>query len=120
MKTNSDAGRSLSLTIGIYLIVKAVLNMALGGGFSLSSLLIALGATCLLFSGLQFLNYAVAAVMAFTVVRHLGNNISNLGNDWRYFVYLAEGVIDALCVIMLVFNSSIKRHFTNKWTEIGK
>lgn len=120
MKTNNEHGRRLALSIGIYFIAKAVINMIIGGGFNFGDMLFGLAAVCFLYSGLQFVNIAVAIFTGLVVIKHLGNNISNLGNDWRYIIYLAEAVIDVICCALLLTKSEIKQHFTNKWTEIGK
>lgn len=120
MKTNNEQGRNLAMAIGIYFIAKAIINMLIGGGFSLSDMLLGIAATCFLYTGLQFVNIAVVILTGLVVIKHLGNNISNLGNDWRYIVYLAEAAVDVFCCVLLLTKSEIKQHFTNKWTEIGK
>lgn len=112
MKTNSDSGRKLSISIGIYLIVKSVLNMILGGGFNLSDLLLAAGFACMLYTGLQFVNYAIAAVLVIVALVHLPDNISNFSSNW---IYLLEGIVDVICAVILCVQSDIRTHFTNKW-----
>ena len=110
MKTNHEKGRMFCIIIGAYLIAKTVLNMVIGGGFNLSDLLIALGLTCAMLSGIKFLNYAVAAVLAVIAIIHLPANISNIGSNW---IYLIEGILDIGCAVLLCVQNDIKEHFTN-------
>ena len=117
MKTNSETGRKLTLVIGVYFIAKAILNMILGGGFAVNDLIFALAATAVMYTGLQFVNIAVAVLMAITVVRHLPYNISNLPST---LIYLIEAVIDIGAIIVLLTNSAVKAHFTNKWSKLSE
>ena len=41
MRTNNVKGRNFVVIIGAYLIVKAVLNMIIGGGFNITDLILA-------------------------------------------------------------------------------
>ena len=111
MNTNNIQGRNMVTAIGVYIIVKAVLNMIIAGGISISSLLIATGGALALFSGIQFVNFVVAGILLIVAVTHLPANISNFGSNW---IYLIEGVIDIVCAVLLVTNNNIKEHFTNK------
>lgn len=115
MKTNNPQGRNIAVAIGVYLIIKAVLNMIIGS-FSISGLLIAVGGALVLFSGMQFVNLVVAGILFIVAVVHLPANISNFGSNW---IYLLEGIIDIVCAILLVTKDDIKAHFTNKWTELS-
>ncbi|SHM88664.1 hypothetical protein [Ruminococcus flavefaciens] len=110
MSTNNEKGRMLCIIIGAYLIGKAVLNMIIGGGFSLTDTIIAVGLTCAMLTGIKFVNYAVAAVLVLIAVIHLPANISNIGSNW---LYLIEGIIDIGCGVLLCIHSDIKEHFTN-------
>lgn len=109
MNTNSVKGRSIAASIGAYMIIKAIINMILGGGLMLSDLMIAAGMTCALLTGMQFLNYVVAAVLVIIAVKHLPANISNIGSNW---IYLAEGIADIVCAAILVIQSDVREHFT--------
>lgn len=119
LNTNNRTGRNLAVTFGLYLIVKAVVNMIIGDD-QIGNVVYAVIQAAALYTGLMFINYVVAGALALVVLMHIGNNISNLGNDWRYIVYLLEAVIDVFCAVLLITNKDIKEHFTNKWTEIGK
>lgn len=116
MKTNNPQGRNVATAIGVYLIIKSVLNMVIGGGLSISSLLIAVGGALALFSGMQFVNFVVAGILFIVAVVHLPANISNFGSNW---IYLIEGIIDIVCAVLLVTRDDIKAHFTTKWTELS-
>ncbi len=114
MKTNSETGRKLSLAIGIYLIVKAVLNMILGGG--IGGLIVSLLEAAVLYTGLMYINYVVAVLLAIVMLRHFKDNITNFGSNW---IYLLEGIADIVCAVLLVIHKDIKKHFSNSWSEIS-
>ncbi|MDE5772014.1 MAG: hypothetical protein K2I06_10385 [Ruminococcus sp.] len=116
MKTNNPQGRNIAVAIGAYIIIKSVLNMIIGGGLSISSLLIAVGGALALFSGMQFVNLVVAGILFIVAVVHLPANISNFGSNW---IYLLEGIADIVCAVLLVTKDDIKAHFTNQWTEVS-
>ena len=86
MNTNNEAGRRICVGIGVYLIVKCMLNMIIGGGLDISGLLIAAALFCALWCGIRYTNYAVAVILAVTALVHLPDNISNIGNNWIYLV----------------------------------
>lgn len=116
MKTNNPQGRAFATAVGIYLIIKSVLNMVIGRGLNIGSLLKAIGGALALFSGMQFVNFVVAAILFIVAVAHLPANISNFGSNW---IYLLEGIADAVCAVLLVTRDNVKAHFTNKWTEVS-
>ncbi|MDE5835369.1 MAG: hypothetical protein K2H26_07615, partial [Ruminococcus sp.] len=105
MKTNSPQGRTIATAIGVYLIIKSILNMVIGGRLSISSLLIAVGGALALFSGMQFVNIIVAGILFIVAVIHLPANISHFGSNW---IYLLEGIIDIVCAVLLVTRNDIK------------
>lgn len=117
MDGNKGTGFTLCVAMSVYFVAKAVLNMILGGGFSLGDLLIAAGLSAALFTGMQFINYAVAAVLAIIVATHLGYNLTNLPGT---LVYLIEALVDAGCILLLIFSSDVKENFTKKWQELFK
>lgn len=116
MNTNNIQGRNIVTAMGVYIIIKAVLNMFIGGGISVLSLLWAVLLAVLLFMGFQYTNIGVGVVLFLGAVVHLPANISNFGSNW---LYLMEGIIDIVCAVLLVRRNDIKEHFTNKWSEIG-
>ena len=110
MNTNNETGRKICVGIGAYLIVKCVLNMIIGGGLDISGLLIAAAMLCALLSGIKYVNYVVAGILAVIALVHMPDNISNIGSNW---IYLVEGVIDIGCAVLLCVQSDVKEHFTN-------
>ena len=115
MNTNNHNGRNISLFIGVYFIIKSVLNMILGGSFG--NIIYSAIEAVALYTGLQYINYVVAGITALVVILNLKNNITNIGSNW---IYLIEAVIDIGCCVLLVEVSDVKQHFSNKWSEIGK
>ena len=115
MNTNNERGRAYVICIGIYFIAKAVLNKIIGGGTG--DIVYATFELIALFTGLQFINYVIAGLTAFIVLYYLKGNIANASQN---FIYLAEGGIDIAVAVILVVNSNIRQHFTNKWSAIIK
>ena len=76
MNTNNETGRKICVGIGAYLIVKCVLNMIIGGGLDISGLLIAAAMFCALWSGIKYVNYVVAGILAVIALIHMPDNIS--------------------------------------------
>ncbi len=113
MKTNNEQGRMFCIGIGIYAIVKAILNMILGGGFG--DIIVGIFILAVLYTGLQYMNYLTAGYMAFIVLINLPHNISNISDCW---IYLLEGMIDLGCAALLCLRFEIKEHFTNRWDEL--
>jgi hypothetical protein len=62
-------------------------------------------------------NYAIAILLAATMLRYLPGNISNFSSNW---FYLLEGIIDLGCAVVLIIGGNVKAHFTNKWSEISE
>lgn len=113
MNTNNESGRRMSVGIGAYLVIKCVLNMIIGGGLDISGLLIAAALCCALWSGIKYTNYVVAGILAIIVLVNLPANISDISS---HLIYLIEAVIDIVCAVLLCTNSSIREHFTNKFS----
>lgn len=116
MKTNNAKGRNFVVIIGVYLIAKTVLNMIIGGGFNIFDLIAPIICFLAMFSGLEYLNYAVAAVIAIPVLKNMLYNITNLPGT---LIYLVEAFVDVGAIILLIVQNDIKAHFTNKWSEIS-
>lgn len=116
MKTNSTKGRNFVVIIGVYLIAKTVLNMIIGGGFNIFDLLAPIICFLAMFSGLEYLNFAVAAIIAIPVLKNMPYNITHLPGS---LIYLIEAIADVGAILLLVIQNDIKAHFTNKWSEIS-
>lgn len=112
---NADAGngKKFAVIIGIYLVVKSVLNGIIGS-FVLSEVLFAIAILAFLVSGIKFVNYIVAVVMVVIVAKNFGYNISDIGANW---IYLAEAALDVGAAVLLVFNSDVKEFFSGKKPE---
>ena len=113
MVTNNEQGRMYALGVGIYCIIKSVLNMILGGGFG--DIIVAVVIAAMLYTGLQYINYLTAAYLAFIVLIHLPHNITHIDDCW---LYLLEGMFDIGCAALLVLNSDVKEHFTYEWQDV--
>ena len=121
MKTNNDQGRTVCIAITAYMLLKAVLNMLLGGiSFGgIFSMFVSIGIAVVIgvfmFSGLEYVNYVVAGYLAIGFVTHLIPNILHITDNW---IYLLEGFVDVGCAVILIILPQVKEHFTNPWSEI--
>lgn len=114
MKTNNDKGRAYVIIVGAYLFIKAILNMIIGGGLNIGDLIFAVIAAAAMFSGLQYLNIAVSAILAITVLTNLPHNLMHLPGT---LIYLIEAAVDVGAIVLLLLQNDVKEHFTNKWSE---
>lgn len=112
MNTNNQRGRAIALTIGIYLIAKSILNKMLGGDSG--DIMYATVETIFLFTGLQYVNYVIAVITGFVFLYYLKGNLADISSNW---IYLAEGIIDVICAVLLIIHKDVKEHFTNKWIK---
>ncbi len=120
MKTNNSQGRAVVIIIGGYLFLKVIVNMILGGGIDIGGVIQAVILFAAMFSGLQYLNIVVAAVLGLTVLVHLPGNIIGIFHNWKHFIYLLEGGVDVIAILLLILPASVQQHFTNKWSEIDQ
>lgn len=109
MNGNYENGKRLAFIIGIYAVVKAVFNGIIGD-FSLVDGAVSIVIFGMLFSGLKYFNYIVAALLLVVVGKNFGNNISNIASNW---VYLIEGAIDIAAAVVLFVNNDIKQFFSS-------
>lgn len=117
MKTNNKTGRNFVVLACIYLFVKGILNLIIGGGFNLSDIVFAIIASVAAYSGLECLNYAIAAILAIGVVTNLPHNLTHLPGS---IIYLLEAAVDVGVILLLILQKDVKEHFTNKWSEISE
>ncbi len=117
MRTNNDKGRTYVIIVGAYLVLKAILNMIIGGGLNIGDLIFAVIAAAAMFSGLQYLNIAVSAILAITVLTNLPHNLTHLPGT---LIYLIEAAVDVGAIVLLLLQNDVKEHFTNKWSELGE
>ncbi len=110
----SEAGKKLSAVVGIYVIIKALLNLILGFSFVNVLMLIVSGVIfVLLYKRIPYCNYIVAVYLALVFLAHFWTNITNLGNGFVYWIYLAEGILDLLAGATLAFNKNVKAYFND-------
>ncbi len=114
MSFRNKQGGALITAMAVYVVAKAVLNMVLAGHFSLSGLLIALAEAAAFFLWFRYVNYVLAAMLAFFAFIYLPQNIANIGSNW---IYLLEGVLDMGCAALLCFSSNVREHYSNQWNN---
>ena len=109
---NAENGKKIATGIGLYIIIKSVLNLILGGGFMsfLGSLILAVVFLFMLVMGVKYTNYIVGVWCILTVATNVETNVANLGFN-KYLIYLIEGIIDLIAGVMLFANNDIKAHF---------
>ena len=117
MNVNNQKGMTIGIAVGIYQIIKLVLNMILGGGLDILTLLLGIAALLLAITGIKYGNYLVAAVLVLIALVHLPDNISNIGSNW---IYLIVGIIDIGAGVVLCVSSDVKEQFSKGLDEIGK
>ncbi len=115
MNPNNQKGMTIGIAVGAYEIIKLVLNIILGGGFDVLTLLIGAAAFILAITGLKYGNYAVAAALTLIALVHLPDNISNISSNW---IYLIEGIIDLGAAAVLCINFDVKEQFSKGIDEI--
>lgn len=108
----SETGRKISLAVGIYAIVKSVLNLILGFSFvNVLMVLVAGVILVLLLKKIPYCNYIIAVYFALVFLAHFWTNVTNLGNGFVYWIYLAEGLLDLGAGALLAFNKDVKSYF---------
>jgi len=105
---NAETGKKYAFAIGIYIILKQVINLILGDGFL--SLILPIVLAILLFVGVKYSNYVVGVIMLIIFITNISTNIANIGFN-RYLIYLAEGIFDILCAVVLFINKDVKEYF---------
>lgn len=108
----AETGKKMAWGVGIYLIVKALVNCILGfSAGNVITLVVAGVIFVLIYLRVPYTNYAVAAYLALLFLAHFWTNVTNLGNGWVYWLYLAEGLLDLLAGALLAFNRDIKAYY---------
>ncbi len=118
---NNSSGKTVSLIIGAWFIVKWILNLIIGGGFDIVGLLIAAVIFVLCFLGIKYTNYVIAGIAVIVVLVNLIPNIRGIfsANIISHLIYLAEGAVDIICAAMLCLSVSVKEHFSNGFSSNG-
>lgn len=100
-------GRKIASGIGIWLIIKGVINLVLEfNSENIISLLVTTVIVYMFGLGVSYLNYITAALLAIVVLKNLPYNITHF-----QVLYLVEAVLDVICIIILVTNKEVKKHF---------
>lgn len=100
-------GRKIASGIGIWLIIKGVINLVLEfNSENIISLLVTTVIVYMFGLGISYLNYITAALLAIAVLKNLPYNITHF-----QVLYLVEAVLDMICIIILVTNKEVKKHF---------
>ena len=129
MKTNNSSGRAFAVMVGVWLIIKVVINMLINGlsigdlPGDIGQLIIAGAEAVLLYLGLKYTNYVIAAIMALTVVIHVPGNISmmfSVDTLLQAVIYLAEGAADIILAVVICITPSIREHFTNTPADLSE
>ena len=105
---DSVKGRSIASCIGVYMILKSVINLVIG--FSVNNIVTLL--VCVAFAyglrtGKKYFNYITAVFLAAIALYHLKGNI-----DGRQWLYLIEGIADIVCAAILVISKDIRGYFS--------
>ena len=106
-----ENGRKMVLVVGVYMVLKGILNLILG--FSASnvvSLLFAVAMAAAMLKKVPYSQYVPAIFLALIFVVNLPGNLSNLGTNW---IYLIEGLLDVGAAAILVFHKDVKRYFAS-------
>ena len=100
-------GRNLVGLIGVYFIIKGIVNLVLGFSFS-NIVMLALFAVLayLMLQKKPMTNYITAALLVVIVLIHIKDNIVNFR-----VIYLAEAAIDCVCAFTLVANKDVREFF---------
>lgn len=110
----NETGKKLSAAVGIYMIAKAVLNLILGFSFVNILMIVVAGVFfVLLYKRVPYCNYIIAVYLGLVFLAHFWGNVTNLGNGFVYWIYLAEGILDVLAGLLLAFNKDVKAYFGN-------
>lgn len=106
---DSSLGRKYVTAIGLYMVVKSILNLVLGFSVQNAVNIVINGALAyFMMKSHKFSNIVAAVLLAVVALMNLGNNISGLPGTT---IYLIEGVIDLSAAALLLFNKDIKSHF---------
>lgn len=100
--------------MAVYVVAKCLLNMALSGHLSVTTLVIAILEAAVFFLWFRYVNYALAGLLAFIAIIYFPQNIANIGSNW---IYLLEGAADVCCAALLCFHKDVAEHYTRPWNN---
>ena len=104
---NKIDGRIAVIVMGVWMIIKGVLNLIFGGfsAVTLGNLVITTALVVMVYIGIPFMNYVAAGFIGTMVLYYLPGNLRGF-----HIFYLLEGVIDLVACVLLVFNREIREH----------
>ena len=120
MKTNNSTGRNVSIDLGVWLIIKVVIN-SLIGGLDISGLIIAVIGIVLLYVGIKYTNYVIAAALALVVIVNLPGNIGMIFSSdiFKGLIYILEGAVDLIGAILICASANVREHFSNSISDLS-
>jgi len=103
----SEQGKKIAMGIGIYLVVKQLLNVMLGADVFTLVLPVAIS-VCMALHFWKYTNYAVAGITALIALYYLPANFGGLPSTW---LYLTEGILDIGVSAVLILSDDVKAYF---------
>lgn len=104
-----ENGKKIISAVGIYMVLKSLLNLIIG--FSFSNVLMLVVAVVLAFAMLKkikFSQYVTVALLLMVFLVNLPANVSDIGQNW---LYLVEGLLDVGAAAILIFHKDGKAYF---------
>lgn len=96
--------------ISLWLVAKSLVNLVLNFGFgNIIGVVVAVALAGALIIKVPYANYIVAVVMAIGVIKNLPYNLAHF-----QIIYLAEAIVDAVCVFILVANKEVRDYFKSE------
>ena len=100
-------GKAIVNTIGVWLIVKSILNTILSFGlWNVIMIVLSVAVLYVFYLKIPYMNYVVAVLLLAVVLKNLWYNITNV-----QILYIIEGVIDLISAYFLCFNKEVKEYF---------
>ncbi|MGN0438941.1 MAG: hypothetical protein ACI4F4_10495 [Lachnospiraceae bacterium] len=101
------SGKTIVTGISVWIAAKSLLNLILGFSFgNLITLVVAVVLAILLMANVPYMNYVLAVLLGIVVLKNLPYNIMNF-----QLIYLLEGLIDVVCVVLLVAVKDVRELF---------
>ena len=128
MSTNNSSGKNISIAVGVWLFIKVILNMLIDGinlsqlGGDLGNIILAAAEFVLLYLGIKYTNYVVAALLALMAIIYLPGNIKGIfsfDTILTSLIYIVEAVVDVVCAITICMSANVKEHFTKSLSDLS-
>ncbi|MBR6761292.1 MAG: hypothetical protein IKM30_04590 [Oscillospiraceae bacterium] len=107
----ADRGKNLAAGVGIYMLLKQILNGIIGGfGFTdLIPIGIAVAAIVCLWTGVKRSNLIVGIYLMLLACTYLPQNLKHIGLN-VYLLYTLEGLLDMAGAVLLAFHPAVRSH----------